>query len=203
MSVPLTSEQCSLVERNLRLAYRFANDYTRSHRVRYRDDIVSAALEGLTLAAKKYDPARAKFSTYAKWWMRARVHHAVVKSFVVHIPAPAFAAGSKFADFRDRAASCGEVTDQIPARADRLEDLGEVLDALERSGAIPVRPRAGLRRGQDVRRGGGGIEDLPDEGRADRPRGDRATQGDLRSRIMIGPVGLRSHCRAINKWQHD
>ena len=138
MSVPLTSEQRSLVERNLRLAYRFANDYTRRHRVRYRDDIVSAALEGLTIAAKKYDPARAKFSTYARWWMRARVHHAVVKSFVVHIPAPAFAVGSKFADFRDRAASCGEVTDQIPARADRLEDLGEVLDALE---ALPGRSR--------------------------------------------------------------
>ena len=102
---PLTDEQRDLVERNVGLAYRFAKDYCKCYPARDRDEVLSAAFEGLTIAAGKYDPARASFSIYARWWMRARVRHAVIRSYVVHIPAHAFTAGSRFAGLKDRNAT--------------------------------------------------------------------------------------------------
>jgi RNA polymerase sigma factor (sigma-70 family) len=62
------------VSEHMGLAY----DYARKHARRCRhldvDDLVQAACLGLLRAARDYDPARAAWSTYATWWMRAFVN---------------------------------------------------------------------------------------------------------------------------------
>lgn len=53
-----------------------------------REDAISEGTIGLILAAQKFDPARAAFSTYATWWITARVVLFLDKNMhgVVHAP---------------------------------------------------------------------------------------------------------------------
>lgn len=64
-----------LVLENQGLAYKVASAY-RLHSGADRDDLNQAALIGLFEAARKYDPDRGKFSSYAWWWCRYRVQQA-------------------------------------------------------------------------------------------------------------------------------
>jgi RNA polymerase sigma factor (sigma-70 family) len=67
-------ERQALVTQNLRLAYYMAGRYYR----RYggdREELRSEAEYALARAASTYDPALAKFSTYAGFWIRAVLDH--------------------------------------------------------------------------------------------------------------------------------
>jgi RNA polymerase sigma factor (sigma-70 family) len=65
-SKPLTPEQQALVERNIGLAYKLANQYRRELGPADYDDLCSSCLMALTFAARRFDASRdVKFSTYA------------------------------------------------------------------------------------------------------------------------------------------
>lgn len=73
-------ERNNLVNENQGLAYAAVDRYT----PRYmracesdRDDMVAAALLGLLHASRTFDPARAKFSTYAMWIIRRELTSAM------------------------------------------------------------------------------------------------------------------------------
>jgi RNA polymerase primary sigma factor len=60
-----------MVKRNLRLAVKMAMEYGR---MRYdSDDLISEACIGLQVTAKRFDPVKAKFSTYANFWVRRQL----------------------------------------------------------------------------------------------------------------------------------
>lgn len=61
-----------LVAANQGLAYVFANGRRRAAAqvgLEY-DDLVQLAFQGLIFASRSFDPARAKFTTWSRWWMR-------------------------------------------------------------------------------------------------------------------------------------
>jgi RNA polymerase sigma factor (sigma-70 family) len=67
-NTPLTDEQSEMVAENRGLAYRALRRYQASRPGRWgnTDDLLSAAFDGLIMAARGFDPARGwKFSTYA------------------------------------------------------------------------------------------------------------------------------------------
>lgn len=82
--LPLTKEQQKLVTDNIKLAYWFATKFTKTIiHFKYgifaskrqfnqlKEEYVSAAIEGICIAAQRWDPSRGvKFSTYAHWYMR-------------------------------------------------------------------------------------------------------------------------------------
>ena len=46
-----------------------------------RDELVAAGNLGLVEAARRFDPGRnVKFITYADWWIRKAIHHALEQS---------------------------------------------------------------------------------------------------------------------------
>lgn len=67
--VPLTAEQWQLVRDNLALACWWAR--RRCHNVTDYDERETVAVNGLILAAQRYDPERGvRFTTYATYWLR-------------------------------------------------------------------------------------------------------------------------------------
>lgn len=48
-------------------------------------DLIQAGNEGLIHASKKYQKNRARFSTYAVWWIRANISRAIKRDKTVHI----------------------------------------------------------------------------------------------------------------------
>jgi len=74
-----------LVTRNVGLAMHLAGDYP----PRYRDDLVAAGLLGLVRAADRFDPAShiARFSTYARHWIRLEMIGVMHETQIVAIPA--------------------------------------------------------------------------------------------------------------------
>jgi len=78
------SERNQLVVDNDRLAGWYVRRYSLiSTRNSVYDDLVQAARVGLVEAAKRYDPARGQFSTYAIWWMARFVNEAKRGAFVI------------------------------------------------------------------------------------------------------------------------
>lgn len=72
----LTPAQQRLVEDNIRLAYRYVGrnlSYCLACCRGDLDEAHSRALHGLCEAARRYDPSRARFSTYAYMWIRQRI----------------------------------------------------------------------------------------------------------------------------------
>lgn len=70
---------------HLPLARWYAAKFTCPPGMEY-EDIVQAALEGIIEAAARYDPGKARFSTYATWWMRKAVQSAIWRNEVLKIP---------------------------------------------------------------------------------------------------------------------
>jgi RNA polymerase primary sigma factor len=75
-----------LVEQNLRLVVSIARPYAK-HGMPIEDLIQLGAL-GLHRAADRFDPERGlRFSTYATWWIRQAITHALAEeSRLVHVP---------------------------------------------------------------------------------------------------------------------
>lgn len=63
-----------LVEHNIRLAHKVAGYYVRRNPTVTKDDLIQAGVEGIIIAAQKYDPAKGtRFSTYAMWYVQKYV----------------------------------------------------------------------------------------------------------------------------------
>lgn len=84
-TTPLTPEQSELAAKNYKLAW----DAFLNHRPRGVDDsdeTLSAAFEGLILAARGYRPEmKLCFSTYAMYWMKREMQRAA-RQGVIHVP---------------------------------------------------------------------------------------------------------------------
>ena len=127
-----------LVEGNLRFVVHYAKRY-RGLGVPFLDLIHEANL-GLMEAARRFDPSRnVKFITYAVWWVRQAILHALSEqSRVFSLPQKVSGAAVKFrrdvaklAETLDRAPSTGEIATEL--------DLGEAeIEALTRIGASDV-----------------------------------------------------------------
>ncbi|MBO5645084.1 MAG: sigma-70 family RNA polymerase sigma factor [Lentisphaeria bacterium] len=67
-----------LIEQNLRLVLKIANDFL--GRGLPWDDLVSEGNRGLMSAARKFDPKRGtKFSTYSAWWIKQAIRQAIAE----------------------------------------------------------------------------------------------------------------------------
>jgi len=112
-----------LVTRNLRLAFFIANKW-RGNDVDF-DDLRQEAIEGLMVAAGKFDPDKGRFTTIATQWVTHHVRRAVQKSRVLD------RAINDRSDDEDRpvlvpAATSGEEGFVDPACAlERPDDLAE------------------------------------------------------------------------------
>jgi len=154
---PLKREQSELAARNVRLAY----DAFNRHRPDPRDasdEILSAAFDGLILAARGYDPSMdIRFSTYAMYWMKREMIRAS-RQGVIRLPV-------YLTDGSDRRSS------RYHAYADQARRVVSI-----------HRPRRDARRlGTDIR------APEPDPGRADRVDRLRlaiATLPDRQRRVM-------------------
>ena len=73
-----------LVASNRRLALKLAQSH-RSYKIEFMDRL-SAAMEGLIIAAGNFDPSSGKFSTYAYQRIRERLQHQLCMSSTVYIP---------------------------------------------------------------------------------------------------------------------
>ena len=84
------SAQKKLVEHNLRLVIKIANQYQGFMDI---EDLITEGNMGLMHAAEKFNPANnAKFSTYAAWWIRAYIQKAIREiSTGIRFPANKFA----------------------------------------------------------------------------------------------------------------
>ena len=81
-----TSTSDELIEANLRLVLKIANDFL--GRGLSWDDLVSEGNRGLITAARRYDPSRgAKFSTYSAWWIKQTIRQALAEQVqTVRVP---------------------------------------------------------------------------------------------------------------------
>jgi RNA polymerase sigma factor (sigma-70 family) len=102
---PLTPEQRDLVAGNLGLAHHIADkmaDLPLIARRLSRSERTSAAYLGLCLAARGYNPAIARFSTYATWTIRHVIMNAALEEGGV-IRLPRWASGGKYPSVEFRA----------------------------------------------------------------------------------------------------
>lgn len=68
----------TLIEQNLRLVLRIANDFL--GRGLPWDDLVSEGNRGLVIAAERYEPERGtRFSTYSAWWIKQAIRQAIAE----------------------------------------------------------------------------------------------------------------------------
>lgn len=81
----LTDEQRAVVEANVGLVYGFVHRRYGGKHPKY-DDLIQAGVLGLMRAAQKYDPAKAKFSTYANFWIRNLVARYLDEDTTIRVP---------------------------------------------------------------------------------------------------------------------
>ncbi len=80
------AEVNALIEKNLRLVMKIANDFL--GRGLSWDDLVSEGNRGLVTAARRFDPKRgARFSTYSAWWIKQAIRQAIAEQgLTVRVP---------------------------------------------------------------------------------------------------------------------
>lgn len=112
----------ALISRNVRLAVKVARKYTTSGMA--FGDLVQEGVFGLAKAADRFDPDRGfRFSTYAVWWIRQAISHAVnQQERTIRLPTHVLDALRRY-DREKEALSASQGRD--PTRA----ELSEALDA--------------------------------------------------------------------------
>lgn len=88
---PLTKRQRAFADENQRLCWWVAKGVAKHYVIRKLGlevpELAQMGAEGLCRAIKKYDPAKAKFSTYARFWIRQTIFRGVVDYLRIKIPA--------------------------------------------------------------------------------------------------------------------
>ena len=115
----------SLVLSNVRLVYKIAHEFRGNSRFGL-EDIVSAGICGLRRAAEKYDWRKgAKFSSYARWWVRQAINRQLLSmSFAVHVPMVAYRKGTRiYEQSLDKPIDSG--MSDSPTLEDRLDASGQ------------------------------------------------------------------------------
>ncbi len=82
----LTEDQKRKVSDNVKLAYKATDVFRRGFPAMTEEEITSACYEGLCHAARKYDPMKGAYSTYAFEWMLAVVRRDACNLTTVAVP---------------------------------------------------------------------------------------------------------------------
>lgn len=144
-----TEARRRMIEANLRLVVRVARPYV-GRGVPLMDLIAEGNL-GLIRAVEKFDPARRlRFSTYAVWWIREAVQHAIMHDGrTVRVPVHVL---REFAQVlraeRELAARLGAPPslDQLAAAVGKnVQDVAELFRAGERVGSLDAAVESGER----------------------------------------------------------
>jgi len=161
----LTQAKETMINSNLRLVVRIAKGY--AGRGLGIQDLIQEGTLGLITAVDKFDPqhaSRAKFSSYASWWIKQRVRRAVGKSGTIRLPArmPSLLhniakAREAFQRTHGRDPSNHELASAVDISVDRLR---LVLSASRGPVSLDSQLRRGGRAADDQRTLGDTIPDL-------------------------------------------
>lgn len=111
--------RAEMIERNLRLAFKFGRPYTRWFS---EDDVYQEAVIGLMDAVAKYDPALGKFAGFARRYIRSRVSRAMnEQKRMIKLPKDKLTSLIKYC--RNQ-----EVDESAPEEIRRLSDLERVVE---------------------------------------------------------------------------
>lgn len=75
-----------MIESNIRLVIYNAKLFKKRHKRASMCDLISEGVLGLMRACETYDPARAKFSTFASWWIRNKMHELMGSDYLIKVP---------------------------------------------------------------------------------------------------------------------
>ena len=114
-----------------RLAYRFASRQTNNEA--QRDDFAQNGIEGLMIAADKFDTSKGfRFSTYAQWWVRTKINNnAPLTLSVVDMPTRTFSEARAAKDKEnvdDKAYNAVHHTKYLDAPLGESDETGTVGD---------------------------------------------------------------------------
>lgn len=136
------TERHALIESAIPFARREANRKARVFGTRHSDDLFSAALEGLTIAAGLFDPARnVKYLSYAGWWVRNRIQeYCKSASRLPETQYPEFGGGGEDEDgFEGTIAECLDDTDGASEAREVVEwALADLCDTDRRREVVRV-----------------------------------------------------------------
>ncbi len=124
-----------LIEMNLRLVVKFAKRAYRPHLGVSFPDLIQEGNVGLMKAVERFDPAQARFSTYAAWWIHQSMRKAIIESGrTVRIPAHV---QERLADAAAAESDAVREGGSRPGAADLAERMGVEPAMVERLRLVP------------------------------------------------------------------
>lgn len=121
-----------LIESHMRLIVKIAEGY-KGYGINLKD-LVAEGSVGLMQALKGYDPDKgARFSTYARWWVKAAIHDYIMRTFSLVRLVKTPAQRKLFFSVRKmRKKIRGEDDDGSPLKPDEIKQIAEELEVPEK-----------------------------------------------------------------------